>query len=72
MGAISLAVSRLKKAGVKLGYAHALNKPIIQLTSISVDDLPFDVQTWPTLSYKIGAVSELAPELAKRLKTVLK
>jgi hypothetical protein len=53
------------------GYAHALNKPAVHLCSTPLNKLPFDVSTWPTLEYKVGAVPRLAPRLIATLEDLL-
>ncbi len=55
----------------EVGYAHALGKPTIHLCSTALDKLPFDLKTWPTIPYEIGAVSELTPKLIKQLSETL-
>ena len=55
----------------EVGYAHALRKPTIHLTSTGIDSLPFDVKTWPTVEYEIGAIADLQPKLIEKLKEIL-
>jgi len=55
----------------ELGYAHALGKPSVPISSTSLDALPFDVRNWNTISYTVGKTHELGPRLAKRLKAAI-
>jgi hypothetical protein len=54
------------------GYAHALNKPTVHISSTSLDTLPFDVRNWNTLKYYRGQTASLQEPLAGRLKRVIK
>jgi nucleoside 2-deoxyribosyltransferase len=53
------------------GYAHALGIPTIHICSTPLDELPFDVAQWNTLSYQPGQIHLLRKPLTKRLKAVL-
>lgn len=55
----------------EVGFAHALGKPTIHLCSTSLDKLPFDVRTWPTIQYEIGSIYELQPKLIAQLRGVI-
>lgn len=55
----------------EVGFAHALNKPTIHLCSTALDRLPFDVKTWPTISYEIGSICDLTPKLVDQLRKTL-
>jgi len=50
------------------GYAHALKKPTIHITSTPLEQLPFDVAQWNTLSYEQGQTYKFRRPLAKRLQ----
>jgi nucleoside 2-deoxyribosyltransferase len=52
----------------ELGYAHALNKPVILLTR-DRDSVPFDLQGVNNLEYKHA--SDLVDTLPARIKAVL-
>jgi hypothetical protein len=49
----------------EVGYAHALNKVVVLLTQ-SADDIPFDLKHRAHIVYG-GRISDLRPELTKRL-----
>lgn len=51
------------------GYAHALNKPVILLTSNS-EDIPFDLKHFPHVIYE-GSITNLIPEIEKRVKHII-
>ncbi len=53
------------------GFAHALKLPIIHICSTPLDELPFDVRNWNTISYVKGRTHKLQGDLARRLKGVL-
>jgi len=53
------------------GYAHALGIPTIHICSTPLDDLPFDVAHWNTLSYRQGQIHRLREPLANRLKAAI-
>lgn len=48
------------------GYAHALGKPVILLTS-EVKDIPFDLKHYPHIIYG-GKIKNMIPELVKRVR----
>lgn len=50
----------------EVGYAHALNKPTILLTT-DADDIPFDLKHYPHIIYE-GKISVVREELPKRLR----
>jgi hypothetical protein len=54
------------------GFAHALGKPVVHISSTDLAVLPFDVRNWNTLPYAVGATTALKDPLAKRLKTVMR
>jgi hypothetical protein len=53
------------------GFADALCLPIIQISSTSLNDIPFDVRNNKTIQYEIGRSSKLKVQLAKEIKGVL-
>ena len=53
------------------GFAHALGKPVVHISSTDLAVLPFDVRNWNTLPYAVGATTALRDPLAKRLKAVM-
>lgn len=55
----------------ELGYAHALGKPVVHITSTSTSELPFDVRNWSTLKYEVGRTHKLREILSTRLKSIL-
>jgi hypothetical protein len=54
----------------EVGYAHALNKIVILLTTNS-DDIPFDLQHYPHVVYE-GSLAKLKSELEIRVGGVFK
>ena len=54
------------------GYAHALRKPTIHVSSTSLAKLPFDVRNWNTIAYKSGQTTKLREPLRATLKAALK
>ena len=55
----------------ELGFAHALNKPVIHICSSPLEELPFDVRNWSTLSYTLGRTHEFRDRLRARLAAVV-
>jgi hypothetical protein len=53
------------------GYAHALKKPTVHISSTPLVDLPFDVNHWNTIPYSVGQTHRLRDMLAKRLESVI-
>jgi hypothetical protein len=53
------------------GYAHALGKPSVHISSTPLTDLPFDVRNWNTLTYTRGQTMQLREPLTRRLRAVL-
>lgn len=49
----------------ELGYAHALEKPVIHISSTPSDALPFDLRQWQTIKYNLGQTHLLKKELQK-------
>jgi len=56
----------------EVGFSHGIGKPIIHICSTPLKNLPFDVKTWKTISYKKGQTHALKGKLAKELKELLK
>ena len=54
------------------GYAHALPRPCIHICSTPLKKLPFDVDHWNTIEYKLGQVHILQKALAKRFRATLR
>ncbi len=50
----------------EIGYAHALGKPVILLTS-NAEDIPFDLKHYPHIIYG-GKIKDMIPELVKRVR----
>jgi hypothetical protein len=55
----------------EVGFAHALRKPTVHISSTPLDRLPFDVRNWNTIPYEQGQTNKLKPTLTKRLKAAL-
>ncbi len=55
----------------ELGFGAALKKPMIQICSTDLKDLPFDVRNRRTLKYTIGQSSRLRGRLERELIAVL-
>jgi hypothetical protein len=55
----------------ELGYAQGIPRPTVQISSTSLDSLPFDVRNWSVISYVAGQTTLLREPLSKRLKAVL-
>ncbi|MGA8448047.1 MAG: hypothetical protein WB766_23095 [Roseiarcus sp.] len=55
----------------ELGFAHALNKPVIHICSTPLTELPFDVRNWVTLSYEVGRTHEFRTPLRSKLASVV-
>jgi len=53
------------------GYAHALKKPTIHITSTPLENLPFNVAQWNTIPYEQEQLYKLRTTLAKRLKSLI-
>jgi hypothetical protein len=53
------------------GYAHALNKPVVHICSTPLEDLPFNVAQWNTLSYGQGQTFDFRERLANTLREVV-
>ncbi len=56
----------------EVGFSHGIGKPTIHICSTPLEQLPFDVKTWNTISYSKGRTFALKEKLAQRLKEVLK
>ncbi len=56
----------------ELGYAHGRNKPIVPISSSSLNELPFDVRNWNVIKYSLGQTVALRKPLSKRLKAALR
>ena len=55
----------------EMGYAEGLNKPIVQICSTPIEEIPFDVRNNKTIPYNIGQVSKLEPDLITELASIL-
>jgi hypothetical protein len=53
------------------GFAHALKKPTIHISSTPLSDLPFDIRNWNTIAYNRGQTTALRELIARRLKTLI-
>jgi hypothetical protein len=56
----------------EVGYAHALSKPTVHISSSPLEELPFDVHSWNTLQYSKGQTFELVAPLAARLSALIR
>ncbi len=54
------------------GFAHALGRPTIHISSTPLDQLPFDVRNWSTIVYSKGQTWSLRDVLASKLASVVK
>lgn len=52
----------------EVGYAEALRKPVLQICSTPLDDLPFDIRQNNTIPYVKGQVHRLKNKLAAWLR----
>jgi hypothetical protein len=55
----------------EVGYAEALQRPVIQICSTPVDRLPFNLRNNQTISYSIGQTAALKTRLQKELAKLL-
>lgn len=55
----------------EVGYAEALGKPIIQICSTPVDELPFNVRNNQTIPYSIGQSNSLRKKIETQLQGIL-
>jgi hypothetical protein len=55
----------------EMGFAQAVNRPVIPICSSPASDLPFDVRNLNILHYEKGQTSALVAPLGKRLKAAL-
>jgi hypothetical protein len=55
----------------ELGYAHALRKPAVHISSTPAQELPFDLRQWQTIDYALGQVYLLTSELERVLPRML-
>lgn len=55
----------------ELGYAEGLRKPIVNICSSPLAELPFDVRNWNVLAYAAGQTHKLREPLARRLQAVV-
>lgn len=55
----------------ELGYAEGLGKPIVNICSSPLAELPFDVRNWNVLAYTTGQTYKLREPLARRLQAVV-
>jgi hypothetical protein len=53
------------------GFAEALGRPVIYISSSPLDEAPFDIRNEPIISYQIGQTKRLLPKLTTRLRAVL-
>jgi hypothetical protein len=52
----------------EIGYASALGRPVVQICSTPLDQIPFDVRNDKTLPYAIGQTAKLRLKLFAELK----
>ncbi len=53
----------------EVGYAHALNKPLVFITQ-SIEDIPFDLKDYPHILYDPNDISKLKDDLNEKIKYV--
>lgn len=53
------------------GFAHALEKPTVHISSTDLSRLPFDIRNWNTISDDVGGTVALKRQLAARLAALL-
>lgn len=56
----------------EVGFAEALNKPIIQICRTPVDQMPFNVRNNQTIKYSIGQTAKLRKQIEEQLKFLIK
>ena len=56
----------------EVGYAHARRIPTVHICSTPLDELPFDVSGWNTISYGIGQTHSLGDKILRRLRAIVK
>lgn len=54
----------------EVGYAHALNKPVLLITQ-SIDDIPFDLKHRPHTPYRVDAIAKLKDTLRPKITAAL-
>lgn len=55
----------------EVGFAEALGKPVIQICSTPIEELPFNVRNNRTLSYDLGSVAKFKRKLQNELANFL-
>jgi nucleoside 2-deoxyribosyltransferase len=55
----------------EVGFAEALEKPVIQICSTATSDLPFNVRNNQTIKYSIGQAAKLGKRLEAELKKMI-
>lgn len=55
----------------EVGFAEALNKPVVQICSTATTDLPFNVRNNQTIRYTIGQTAKLRKRLEQELQEVI-
>jgi nucleoside 2-deoxyribosyltransferase len=55
----------------EVGYAEALNKPVVQICSTPIASIPFNLRNNQTVAYQIGQTSKLKTKLEKELAKVI-
>lgn len=55
----------------EVGYAHARRIPTVHICSTPLNELPFDVGNWNTISYGIGQTHSLGEKILQRLKAII-
>jgi hypothetical protein len=54
----------------EVGFAHALTKPMVQISRTPLAELPFDIRGWNTIHYSAGQTHALAKTLDSALKNL--
>ena len=55
----------------EVGFAEALNKPIVQICRTPTDQIPFNVRNNQTIKYSAGQTSKLRKQIEERLKLLI-
>jgi|WetSurMetagenome_2_1015567.scaffolds.fasta_scaffold225984_1 hypothetical protein len=55
----------------EIGFAHAMNRVVVQICSTPMENIPFDVRNNKTIHYEIGQTVKLKDNLSKELKVIL-
>lgn len=56
----------------EVGFAEALGKPVIQICSTKISDLPFNVRNNQTIKYSFGQTTKLKKQLEEEIAKLIK